>query len=350
MARIGFRSTTVADEPAIRALLQEAHGVAPGYPMFESRHLHWKYWEPREDWQGSRSYVLTRDDRIIAHAAVVPAVCNWGTDRLRTLHVIDWAARAEARGAGNTLMQHIGSLGDAILTSGGGDAAWRLLPFLGFADSNTVVSGYARPIRPWLYLRGAEASPWRLAARAVRNTLWALRAPPAGPRVRRARPIAAAELPAASIPWPVPKYGTGVLERSTPAMIYWLRCPAAPMELYAVENGDRTEGYFLLAFAPGQARIADCWLDSDDPDGWEALLHLAVRQAARHNGIAEVAAVCSEPLLAAALQRCGFHARASRPLLVRVSDGRRLPPAGVRIQMLDDDAAYRHNGSRLLWA
>ena len=52
----------------------------------------------------------------MAHAAVVPAVCNWGNDRLQVLHVIDWAARAEARGAGNTLMQHIGKLGDAILT------------------------------------------------------------------------------------------------------------------------------------------------------------------------------------------------------------------------------------------
>jgi len=52
----------------------------------------------------------------------------------------------------------------------------------------------------------------------------------------------------------------------------------------------------------------------------------------------EVAAICSEPLLAAALQRCGFHARASQPLLVRAS-GVRLPAAGIRIRMLDDDSA-----------
>src|ERR1700746_1507851 len=117
MARITFRSTTVADEPAIRALLQEAHGLAPGHPMFEGPQLYWKYWEPREGWQGSRSYALTRDERIVAHAAVVPAVCNWGRERLSVLHVIDWAARATVRGAGNTLMQHIGTLADAIVTS-----------------------------------------------------------------------------------------------------------------------------------------------------------------------------------------------------------------------------------------
>ena len=324
--------------------------MAAGHPMFEGHHLHWKYWEPREDWQGSRSYVLTRDDRIIAHAAIVPAVCNWGSDRRNVLHVIDWAARAEARGAGNTLMQHIGTLADAIVTSDGDDAALRLLPFLGFTESNTVVSQYVRPIRPLLYLTGADAPRWRLAARCVRNTLWALRAPSGAPRAHRARPVAAAEVPAASIPWPVPRNGTAVLERSAAVVRYWLQCPAAVMELYAVENGSRPEGYFLLAFTPGQARLADCWLDRDDPDAWEALVHLAVRQAARHPGVAEVAALCSEPLLAEALQRCGFHARTKRRLLVRATNGVRFPDTGIRIQMLDDDTAYRHSGARVFWA
>src|SRR5215469_11972199 len=121
------------------------------------------------------------------------------------------------------------------------------------------------------------------------------------------------------------------------------------MELHVVENGAAAEGYFVLAYAPGQARLADCWLESDDPEAWQALVQLAVRQAARHSEVAEVAAICSEPLLAAALQRCGFHARSSRPLMVR-ANGMGLPTAGIRIQMLDDDSAYRHDGSRTFWA
>jgi hypothetical protein len=348
MTRVGFRSTTVADESAIRSLLLQAHAFAPGLPMFEGRHLHWKYWEPRADWQGSRSYVLTREERIVAHAAIVPAVCSWGNERLRLLHVIDWAAYPEARGAGTTLMRHIGALADAIVTSDGAAAALRLLPFLGFADSGTVVRRYARPIRPWLYLRDADAAPWRLAARCVRNTLWALRAPSGVPGVQRSRRVGAEELGGAPIPWPAPRYGSAVLERSAAVMSYWLRCPAAPMELHVVENGAAAEGYFVLAYAPGQARLADCWLDRDDPEAWETLVQLAVQQAARHSAVAEVVAICSEPLLAAALQRCGFIARASRPLLVR-ANGVRLPAAGIRIQMLDDDTAYRHGGSRTFW-
>ena len=113
--------------------------MAPGAPMFQGGLLYWKYWQPWPGWPGSRSYVLTRDELILAHAAIVPAVCNSGNGRLNVLHVIDWAARAQARGAGNTLMQHIGTLADAIVTSDGGPEALRLLPHLGFANSNTVI-------------------------------------------------------------------------------------------------------------------------------------------------------------------------------------------------------------------
>ena len=330
-------------------LLQEAHNVTPGHPMFEGRYLHWKYWEPRAGWQGSRSYVLTRDDRIIAHAAVVPAVCSWANERRNILHVIDWAACPETRGAGNTIMRHIGALADAIFTCNGGETALRLLPFLGFAESNTVVTQYVRPIRPLLYLTDTDAPRWRLAARCVRNTLWALRAPAGAPRAHRSRSVTAHELDGAPIPWPMARNGGAVLERSAAAMSYWLRCPAAPMELHLVEDGATAQGYFVLAYAPGQARLADCWLDRDEPAAWQALVQLAVQQAARHPEVAEVVTICSEPLLAAALQRCGFHARASRPLMVR-ANGIGVPTAGIRIQMLDDDSAYWHDGSRTFWA
>jgi hypothetical protein len=350
MACIGFRSTTAADEPAILALLQESHATAPGQPPFEHRHLHWKYWEPRAGWPGSRSYILTQGEDIVAHAAVVPAVCSFGNVRLNVLHVIDWAARAQARGAGNTLMQHIGTLCDAILTSSGSDRAWPLLPFLGFVQSNTVVTRYARPIRPRLYLTAAQGPHWRLAAHCLRNAFWALRAPSGTPQQLRARPLAAEDIAAAALPWPAAKHGIAVLERSADIMSYWLQCPALPIELYAVEHDAKIEGYFVLAFAPGQARLADCWLERDAPLAWDALVHLATRQAARHRDVAEVVAVSSEPVLAGALRRCGFHARSSRPLLVRSSNRARLPAAGIRIQMLDDDAAYLHGGSRLFWA
>jgi hypothetical protein len=340
MARIGFRSTTPADESAIVALLREAHGIPAENAALEHRHMHWKCWQPHAGWQGSRSYVLTKDEQIVAHGTIVPAVCAWKRERINMLHVIDWAARAEVRGAGAAVMEHIGRLADVIVTSSGSDKGRQLLPFLGFKESSTVVTGYARPIRPWLYFTSKNAPRWRRAARCLRAGLWALRAPAHRDAPWKARRIGAEEVASTPIPWPAPKYGTAVLERKPAVTSYLLQCPAVAMELYAVGRGDTPEGYFVLAFIRGQARLVDCWLDSEGLPGWTALVSLAVWQAGQRAGIGEIAATCSEPLMAEALRNCGFHARFSRSLSVRATGGARLPDCTVRIQMIDDDQAY----------
>jgi GNAT superfamily N-acetyltransferase len=309
--------------------------------------MHWKCWQPHEGWPGSRSYVLTKDDRIVAHGTVVPAVCAWERERINMLHVIDWAARAEVRGAGAAVMEHIGKLAEVIATSSGSDKGRQLLPFMGFKESNTVVTGYTRPIRPWLYFTASGAHRWRRAARCLRAGLWALRAPPHRDGSWQARRIGAEEIASTSIPWPAPKYGSAVLERKPAVMSYLLQCPAVAMELYAVDRGGKPEGYFLLAFTRSQARLIDSWLDSESLSGWTALVSLAVRQAEQRAGVGEIVATCSEPLLAAALRQCGFHARFSRSLSMRATGGARLPDCTVRIQMIDDDQAYLHGG---FWA
>jgi Acetyltransferase (GNAT) domain len=349
MARIGFRPTTLADESAIVALLREAHGAPSpaANSTLEHRHMVWKCWQPHEGWQGSRSYVLTKDDRIVAHGTVVPAVCAWEGERINMLHVIDWAARAEVRGAGAAVMEHIGKLADVIVTSSGSDKGRQLLPFMGFRESSTVVTGYARPIRPWLYFTASGAQRWRRAARYLRACLWALRATSHRDASWQARRISAEEIASTPIPWPAPKYGTAVLERKPAVMSYLLQCPAVAMELYAAGRGGSPEGYFVLAFTRGQARLIDCWLDSESLPGWTALVSLAVRQAEQRPEVGEIVATCSEPLLATALRHCGFHARFSRSLSVRAGSGARVPDRTVRIQMIDDDQAYLHGG---FWA
>src|SRR5579862_680450 len=106
MAVIRFRPTTPADEPAIIELVRASFGMTADHPMIERRHLRWKYWEPRDDWEGSRSYLLTKDGTAVAHAAVVPCECLHGAQRIRIIQVIDWVARPDVRGAGAAIMQH----------------------------------------------------------------------------------------------------------------------------------------------------------------------------------------------------------------------------------------------------
>jgi hypothetical protein len=112
------------------------------------------------------------------------------------------------------------------------------------------------------------------------------------------------------------------------------------MHLYAVEKGSCIRGYFLLASVAGQARIADCWMESDDPSDWRALILCAVERAKRDPQAAEIVILASDPLLAEALQRCGFHARFQIPIQMRPTGGDRVPEGTLRVQMLDNDAAY----------
>ena len=129
-----------------------------------------------------------------------------------------------------------------------------------------------------------------------------------------------------------------------------LACPIVPIELYGLEKGGRIGGYFLLSYAPGQARIADMWIASQDPADWRALIHAAVNQARRKRGLAELIVWSSDPSLSQILDDCGFHERLSLPMSLRASENTAIPHDIMRVQMLDSDAFYLYFGGNELWA
>jgi hypothetical protein len=318
--------------------------------MAEPNHLYWKYWEPHANWAGSRSYVYLQDGQVVAHGAVIPNVCLWREQRINALHVIDWAAKPESGGCGVALMKQIGKLTDLIFAVGGTGLTQQILPMIGFKECGTTVKRYARPVRPLLRLVNPEYRSWRLAPQVVRGVFWTLTAPSGHEAEWSARRILAEQFAAASIILPRPKNGTTVFERSSASMSYLLRCPATPMELYSVHSHGRLRGYFLLAFAPAQARIVDCWIDSDELADWSAMVQLAVAQAKAHVRVAEVVSMCSDPLLGAALVDCGFHVRQTAPMLLRSAGSFSRPDATIRFLMADTDEAFLHNGRNSLWA
>lgn len=346
MSTLEFRASTLADEAEIAALLQESFGVPPNHPLIEPRHMRWKYWEPRPDWAGSRSYVYLQGGRIVAHGAIVPGVCVWRGHRITALHLIDWAAKQNSAGSGVTLMKKIGRLADALFSVGGSELTRQILPVIGFKDTGTVVSRYARPIRPLLRLKNPYGG-WRLLPQVVRGAYWALTAPSRRDSQWTAQAVSADAVEAASIVWPAAQFGAAVFERSSSWMEYMLRCPVAPMELYSVHKNGEVRGYFLLGFAPAQARIVDCWIDSDNPSDWNALTQLAVVRAKAHPSVAEVVSESSDPLFAAALIECGFRIRHSISMWWR---GAARPDVPLRFMMVDTDAAFLHGGSAILWA
>lgn len=339
------RPSTPADAEAIVVLLKEA-GLRP---HVEPAHLYWKYWRPRADFSGPRSFLLIEGSRPIAHAALVPGTGLWGTGRVRVVHVIDWAARRSAAGAGAVLMKHIGQQADVLLAIGGSADTLAILPHLGFRGAGTA-TGYARTLHPIRLLRGMLQHPLSAASRFARGVASALGAPGAAPSGWRARRILAGELEAIAALLPHPARGIDVLGRSADLLAHALACPIAPLQLHVVGKEERGRGYFLLSSVPGQVRIADCWVDSEDPGDWRAMVECAIAVARIDPQAAEIAGWASDPLHASALEACGFHRRLANPVQIRPASAAAMPGAPLRVQMLDNDAAYLHEGRSEFWS
>lgn len=337
------RPSTPEDGPAIVALMRAA-GLEP---HFDPAHLDWKYWRERPDWEGSRSYVLTDGSGILAHVAVVPGFCRWGAARYRVVCPIDWAARTGEIGAGTLLMKHVGHLADFLLAIGGTEHALRVMPLIGYEPCG-VVSGYARPLSALAPLKRPSRPWWRLAGRFARSAFWWITAPRTRVDhvgVRRIRPEDLGRAPAT----PAEKWGSASFERTDIAFRHLLACPIVPMELCVVETDGRGAGHFLMSYTPSQARLADCWIDSDDPAEWRALIQLAVRHAKQRTGLAEIVSWSSDPLLSRSLEGCGFHRRRIIPMYLRSSHGLEIPKETPRVQMVESDACYLQSGQNELW-
>lgn len=340
-----MRPSTPQDGPAIVALMRSA-GLEP---HTDPAHLHWKYWQERADWPLPRSFVLAEGRDLLAHVAVVPGAFFHGGSRSRVLHMIDWAARSEVAGAGIRLARHVSRMSDFVLAIGGSRDTLRILPLMGYEQAGTV-SGYVRTLSPLAILRGPVPSRWKVVPRITRSLLWSLAAPKSDMRGWRVRPLGSEDIEQVCASSLARRAAMSTFERTPALLAHALSCPILPVELHGLERDGRLGGYFLLSFAPGQARIADLWMDSPDPADWRAAIHGAVKRARTKPGLAELIAWSSDPGLSRALEDCGFHDRLSLPIFLQASGKTAIPHDIMRVQMLDSDAFYLYCDGNELWA
>ena len=112
------------------------------------------------------------------------------------------------------------------------------------------------------------------------------------------------------------------------------------MVLHGLQKAGQRRGYFLLAFVPGQARLVDCWVDSEDPGDWRAMVNCAVQVALQTPGIAEIVTLASDPLLSQCALESGFRAKWTEAVhILPKAEGASIL-TNLRFQMLDSDAAY----------
>lgn len=318
-------------------------------PHSDPTQLHWKYWQERDDWPGSRSYVLTDGVELLAHVAVVPGAFRCGGTRARVAHLIDWAARREMAGVGIRLARHVSGMSDFVLAVGGSRDTLEILPLLGYVQCGTV-SGYVRTLSPLAMLSRPIPSRWKLVPRLARSLLWSVAAPRSDTVDWRVCPIGSEEIEPICGPASAQRDGMATFQRSPALFRHVLSCPIVPTELSGLERNGRIGGYFLLSYAPGQARIADIWMDSQSPADWCAVVQAAVDRARAKAGLAELIAWSSDPGLSRVLEDCGFHERLRLPILLQASGGAAIPHDIMRLQMLDSDAFYLYCDGNELWA
>jgi hypothetical protein len=331
--------TTNQTLPELADFLLTIFRMGADAPFVRPEMTQWKYFRPRPDWTGPRSYLLVGGNQIAAHGCVVPATFRTPGGHVSAARIIDWAGSRHMPAAGVLVMRKLAQLTDVVLGVGGSPDAIRVFPKMKF-DHRGDAGVYARVIRPWRQFR-TDPFPrrWKAPLRLARNTLWSFRPMPAPPPDWSATPVKRFDdslAPALSFQ---PKSFT-TTERSAGLLNYMLECPGAAFYGFLLRQGQRVRGYFILTHVAGQTRIAEAWVDSERPEDWQAAIDLATRQAAAMPETCEILAVSTIRLGCQALERNGYRFRRHDPIFVFDPKRWLADAPELNLTLLDGDEAY----------
>jgi hypothetical protein len=303
--------------------------------------IQWKYFTPRPDWIGSRSYAYRDGGRIVAHGCVVPITLPFVGGTVRLISVADWAAATSIRGIGRSLMADLTALVDARLAFGGSPMGRTLLQRSKLSAPFSSCRRGFRIIRP---LRAPSSSGTNVVVSALRwardSTRLAM-LPFASHGEWRATVVPCFD---DTLPDAARANGRSdfVLPLRTPALLnYMLACPAARVCGYHLTWRGRPRGHLLLFCVNRQVRVGDLQIDSVLDDDWKVCHALAVRVAREDFPEACTASADAfAPAIEQALRRAGY--RLGSPEECRAQDpGARLNASRLpALSMIDSDAAW----------
>ncbi len=325
-------ATTPDSLAEIVAFLRGVYHASSDSPNFDPDLLAWKYYQPGPEWEGSRSFVLRKENAIVAHGSVWPVRLATPAGIVNAVRVLDWASSAP--GMGVALMSQIGKRADVVLGVGGSDDTLRVLPAMGFKHRGTARI-YARVLRPWRQFRTRAFDGSRALPRLLRNMQWS-RSPLASAPGWTAAAAAPSGFDSRTAEYPESCHSAGFLD-------YMLRCPGAAMSYFSLSKNGLPRGYFMLSRVGGQARLADLRICSDRPDDWIAAYATAVSAATRDPESCELATYASVSFVCQALEANGFRMRGEMPVLALDRKNLLGDAAHIHLGMLDDDSSYLNN-------
>lgn len=324
-----------ADLEEVSRFLCKTFGCNAEWVPFQKEVLRWKALERQPLWEGSRGYAMRRQGEIVAYGCAVPTRFVMEGGSMLVACVIDWAANRAMPGGGVAIYNHIAKLADGLIGVGGSDDAHRVLKRMGF-QSRQEFEVKARVISPMRRLLETRSKTWRDVARWGRNVWRGLKPVSGGTSGWAARRVERFD---ARIDGVLPKPGLisrSICYRNQALLNYLLQCPAARMEGYVIERDGAAAGYFVLAFAQGECRIAEMWVDSKEERDWLSALLLAVQG----RGTSAISIGCSNGFSRRVASAAGFYPIARLPIYAK--DPKLMLPGelDVTMSMSDTDAFY----------
>lgn len=333
-----FAATSPSDMPQVRDFLLKTFAADPALNSFRPEVLHWKYFSPHADWNGSRSYVLRNGDDIVAHGSVWPVRFLRGGTEIKAIHLIDWAASRGSPGSGIQMLRKIAEMGDILITIGGSADTKAILPKLGYKHGGEL-KRYVYVARPWKQMRTSPEHNWKTPLRFIRNTASSLK-----------------RFPAPAAGWEVVKVlrFESSLERilehqsSTPdlravrtvaGLNYMLDCPGAEFSGYVVSHNKNCHGYFVLSKVGRQSRIVDIEAGSD-PHDRSTVCSIAAFTACRDPEVCEVVVGTSRPEVGETFKQIGFWERRVDSVLYYDPKKRMNPGVQFELSLLDSDVSF----------
>jgi hypothetical protein len=336
-----FIASLPSEQPAIAGFLKETFHADPALISFRSDVIHWKYFSDHPEWHGTRSYVIKKDDRIVAHGGVWPLHFVKAGTELKVIHLIDWVASRSSAGAGVLLLSKLAGMADMLLTIGGSPVTQAILPKIGYRQVGEFKL-HARVVRPGLQFRSTPDRNWKAPLRLLRNAMWSASSLPATPKGLHASRLSQFD---SQLESSLHRSAMEVFtsRRTAAGLNHVLNCPAASFSAFVVHHFQRPCGYFLLSQVGKQTRIVDIGVESNDPEAWTAACILATRTAAAIPETCEIVAGFSMDRANEALGKVGFRRRGTIPVFCY--DPKKLlgTESVLDLSMLDGDLCFITN-------
>jgi hypothetical protein len=329
------------DAGAVRAFLASIFGVTTDATFLRADIFDWRYFQPRPDWDGPRSWVVKIEGQIVAHIGVWPLTLRTPTGPVTFVHPLDWAASPAFPGAGILLFRSFLRRTGTVLGLGGSEQSKRLLPSLGFEKLGKVDIYAKWLVRHRLRANTRLATVARQGMRLARKLIF--------------RPLAERQFDGwAAVSVSVfPRQLDEVIDRSesgehsflwtgVQSLNFVLTCPIRSCKGFLLYQNGRLRGYFILSRPGNQSRIADLRVDSISPEDWNAAYLVATECAKDDPDAHEVTAYSSTELVKGALEAQGFRIMMDRDF--RLHDHqKRISARVIQFHPIASDAFLLYN-------